>query len=165
VLHQLTTTRPSAPTAPARRPAPGPQERPGADRRPPGRSTARRVAFLGLLTAALALAGAPVATQASAATAVQAYKNHALAGLGGNTTQLSCLDRLWTAESGWNPNAQNPTSSAYGIPQFLNSTWASTGIAKTSNPNRQIDAGLIYIRNRYGTPCGAWAFWSSHRWY
>jgi len=96
---------------------------------------------------------------------VQAYKDYALTQLGGDTTQFTCLDNVWTAESGWNPNAQNPTSTAYGIPQFLDSTWASTGIAKTSDPYRQIDAGLIYITNRYGTPCGAWDFWQVHHWY
>jgi membrane-bound lytic murein transglycosylase MltF len=78
---------------------------------------------------------------------------------------MSCLDSLWTAESGWNPNAQNPTSTAYGIPQFLDATWASTGIAKTSDPYKQIDAGLIYIGNRYGSSCAAWSFHQANNWY
>jgi SLT domain-containing protein len=102
---------------------------------------------------------------AQAASGVQAYQAYALDQLGGNTGQSSCLNQLWQRESGWNPSAQNPTSTAYGIPQFLNSTWASTGIAKTSDPYRQIDAGLIYIKNRYGSPCAAWAFWQAHKWY
>src|SRR3954468_22785676 len=121
-----------------------------------------RVAAVIVLCFAFALAGQTVA---QAATGVQAYQAYALQKLGGNTTQSSCLNQLWQRESGWNPRAQNPYSSAYGIAQFLNSTWASTGIAKTSDPYRQIDAGLIYIRQRYGTPCKAWAFWQSHRWY
>jgi hypothetical protein len=102
---------------------------------------------------------------AQAASGVQAYQSYALGKLGGNAGQSSCLNQLWQRESGWNPNAQNPSSSAYGIPQFLNSTWASTGIAKTSDPYRQIDAGLVYIRSRYGNPCGAWGFWQAHTWY
>ena len=85
--------------------------------------------------------------------------------LGGNGSEFSCLENLWGKESGWNPNAQNPTSTAYGIPQFLNSTWAGTGIAKTSDGYRQIDAGLIYIDSRYGSPCGAWAHSQSTGWY
>ena len=93
------------------------------------------------------------------------YQSYALQKLGGDGTQFSCLEKLWGKESGWNPNAQNPTSTAYGIPQFLNSTWASTGIAKTSDGYRQIDAGLIYIENRYGSPCGAWAHSQSTGWY
>jgi soluble lytic murein transglycosylase-like protein len=68
-------------------------------------------------------------------------------------------------ESSWNPNADNPTSTAYGIPQFLDSTWAGTGYAKTSDPYTQIDAGLVYIAKSYGTPCGAWSFWQAHNWY
>ena len=71
--------------------------------------------------------------------------------LGGSGSEFSCLENLWGKESGWNPNAQNPTSTAYGIPQFLDSTWAGTGIAKTSDGYRQIDAGLIYIEQRYGS--------------
>jgi hypothetical protein len=42
------------------------------------------------------------------------------------------LEPLWTQESGFNNNAQNPTSTAYGIAQFLNSTWGPYG-PKTSN--------------------------------
>jgi hypothetical protein len=108
---------------------------------------------------------APAALAAPAATGEQAYKNYALDQLGGNTTQFGCLEQLWEAESGWNPNAQNPTSTAYGIAQFLDSTWAGTGIAKTSDPYRQIDAGLIYIENRYGSPCAAWDHFQANNWY
>jgi SLT domain-containing protein len=114
------------------------------------------------LCLALALAGQ---TAAQAASGVQAYQSHALGKLGGNTAQSSCLNQLWQRESGWNPKAQNPTSTAYGIAQFLNSTWAGTGIAKTSDPYRQVDAGLIYIKKRYGTPCQAWSFWQANKWY
>jgi SLT domain-containing protein len=106
----------------------------------------------------------PAPAPAPAATGEQAYKDYA-AGQVGNSTQFGCLDQLWEAESGWNPNAQNPTSTAYGIAQFLDSTWASTGIAKTSDPYRQIDAGLIYIENRYGSSCAAWDFHKANNWY
>ncbi len=36
---------------------------------------------------------------------------------GWNDAQFSCLDSLWTKESGWDYTADNPGSSAYGIPQ------------------------------------------------
>lgn len=68
-------------------------------------------------------------------------------------------------ESSWNPNAKNPRSSAYGLFQMLNGTWGGTGIAKTSNPGLQAEAGMRYIRNRYGTPQKAQAFWQSRGWY
>ena len=115
--------------------------------------------------AASAPAAAPAAGSSSSSPAPRgSYKEYAMAKVG-SAEQFSCLEKLWGKESGWNPNAQNPTSTAYGIPQFLNSTWASTGIAKTSDGYRQIDAGLIYIKNRYGTPCGAWGHSQSTGWY
>jgi hypothetical protein len=112
---------------------------------------------------------APAATAASSGSSGSSgsgsYQDYALSQLGGDAGQFSCLESLWGKESGWNPNAQNPTSTAYGIPQFLNSTWAGTGIAKTSDPYRQIDAGLVYIDSRYGSPCGAWSHSKSTGWY
>jgi hypothetical protein len=104
------------------------------------------------------------ATSAAAAPA-GSYQDYAMSKLGGSGSQFSCLENLWGKESGWNPNAQNPSSTAYGIPQFLNSTWASTGIAKTSDGYRQIDAGLIYIDKAYGSPCAAWGHSQSTGWY
>jgi len=101
---------------------------------------------------------APVAPSGS-------YQDYAIGKLGGSGSEFGCLENLWGKESGWNPNAQNPSSTAYGIPQFLDSTWAGTGIAKTSDGYRQIDAGLIYIENRYGSPCGAWSHSQSTGWY
>lgn len=62
-------------------------------------------------------------------------------------------------ESGFNPNAQNPNSEAYGLGQFLNSTWEGTGIKKTSDPSLQADAMIQYIKNRYSTPSSALDFW------
>ena len=136
-----------------------------ADRLPPRsfrRRGLHRIAVVLGLCLALAFAGQ---SAAQAASGVQAYQSYALGKLGGNTAQSSCLNQLWQRESGWNPKAQNPRSTAYGIAQFLDSTWAGTGIAKTSDPNRQIDAGLIYIENRYGTPCAAWDFHQANNWY
>jgi hypothetical protein len=54
-----------------------------------------------------------------------------------NDKQYRCLVSLWTLESRWNPKADNPKSSAYGIPQLLNMT--------ETNPYKQIDLGLKYI--------------------
>ncbi|MBB3085718.1 lytic transglycosylase domain-containing protein [Geodermatophilus sabuli] len=110
-------------------------------------------------------AAAPAAQSSGGSAAPRgSFKEYAMAKVG-SAQQFSCLENLWGKESGWNPNAQNPTSTAYGIPQFLNSTWAGTGIAKTSDGYRQIDAGLIYIENRYGSPCSAWAHSQANNWY
>jgi TP901 family phage tail tape measure protein len=78
--------------------------------------------------------------------------------------EWNALYALIAKESSWNPNAQNPTSTAYGLFQFLNSTWGGYG-AKTSDPRLQTEAGLKYIRDRYNDPIGAWAFHRSHNWY
>ncbi|WP_448609043.1 aggregation-promoting factor C-terminal-like domain-containing protein [Geodermatophilus sp. URMC 60] len=114
--------------------------------------------------ASSAAAPAPAASSSSSSAPRGSFKDYAMSKVG-SAEQFSCLEKLWGKESGWNPNAQNPTSTAYGIPQFLNSTWASTGIAKTSDGYRQIDAGLIYIENRYGSPCGAWSHSQAKGWY
>lgn len=81
--------------------------------------------------------------------------------------QWDALYQLWQHESGWNNTAQNPTSTAYGIAQFLNSTWGSVGATKTSDPSGQIAAGLRYIANAYGSPLAAWSAWQSRspHWY
>ena len=79
--------------------------------------------------------------------------------------QWPCLYKLVLIESGWNPNAQNKTSTAYGLGQFLNSTWAGTGYEKTANPYIQLDAMFIYIEQRYMDSCSALNFQLSHNWY
>ena len=79
--------------------------------------------------------------------------------------QWNALSWIISKESGWNPNAKNPTSTAYGLFQFLNGTWGSTLIPKTSDPYRQALAGTNYIANRYGKPSDAKSFHQSHGWY
>jgi hypothetical protein len=117
-------------------------------------------------TAAAQVAAQKQAQQkAAAARPSGSFPAYALSKLGGNQSQFSCLQSLWGKESGWNPTAQNRSSTAYGIAQFLDSTWAGTGIAKTSDGYRQIDAGLIYIDRAYGSPCGAWAHSRALNWY
>lgn len=80
-------------------------------------------------------------------------------------SQWAALYALGNRESGWRNTAQNPTSTAYGIPQFLNSTWATVGLRKTSDPRTQIIGMLRYIAGRYGSPANAWAHETSVGWY
>ena len=85
---------------------------------------------------------------------------------GWSASQFSCLRSLWQRESGWNPRADNPASSAYGIAQALpGSKMASAGPDWRTNPVTQIKWGLGYIADRYGTPCGAWGHSQSNGWY
>jgi hypothetical protein len=67
-----------------------------------------------------------------------------------NAKQYRCLEILWTRESRWDPRADNPKSSAFGIPQLLK--------MKELNPFKQIDLGLKYIAHRHSTPCRALDF-------
>ncbi len=89
-----------------------------------------------------------------------------LPAFGFSSDQFSCLDALWTKESGWDVHADNPTSSAYGIPQALpGSKMASAGADWATNPSTQIRWGLGYIASSYGSPCAAWGHSQSHNWY
>lgn len=85
---------------------------------------------------------------------------------GWGSDQFQCLDSLWTKESGWNYQAENASSGAFGIPQSLPGSKMST-IADdwATNPVTQITWGLKYIAAGYGTPCSAWAHSQSVNWY
>jgi hypothetical protein len=80
--------------------------------------------------------------------------------------QWSCLWALWTAESNWRNKAENKSSGAYGIAQFMPATWKNVGYEKTSDGFIQVRAGLAYIDHRYaGSPCKAYAHFLAKRWY
>lgn len=69
-------------------------------------------------------------------------------------------------ESGWNPRAKNPGSSAYGIGQALPpSKMASFGSDYMSNPITQLKWMKSYVNDRYGGIDHAYNFWRSHHWY
>jgi hypothetical protein len=96
----------------------------------------------------------------------QAYAQGQLARFGWGPEQWPPLQILWTRESGWNSQATNPSSGAFGIPQALpGSKMASAGADWRTNAATQITWGLGYIRERYGSPAAAWAFWQAHNWY
>jgi len=82
-----------------------------------------------------------------------------------NTTDATMLAYIKHKESSGNPNAQNPTSSAFGLYGFLNSTWATVGCVKTSDPVEQERCALLYIEQRYGSIAGAYHFHRQHNWY
>ncbi len=69
---------------------------------------------------------------------IEAYKLYAHM-MVGSDKRYRCLVELWDRESHWNPKADNPKSSAYGIPQLLRMT--------TTNPYSQIELGIKYIDN------------------
>lgn len=81
--------------------------------------------------------------------------------------QYLCLIKLFNRESGWNERAGNRYSGAYGIPQSLpGSKMAAAGRDWRTNPATQLRWALsMYIPQRYGTPCRAWAHSQRTGWY
>ena len=75
-----------------------------------------------------------------------------------NMSEHRALMKLWGKESAWNPTADNPNSSAFGIPQLLNLD------PETPAP-QQIERGLAYIQHRYDKPSVAWSHWRTNGWY
>ncbi|HEX7095101.1 MAG TPA: transglycosylase SLT domain-containing protein [Acidimicrobiales bacterium] len=70
-------------------------------------------------------------------------------------------------ESGGNPVAQNPHSTAFGAFQMLKATrkqymgadWQSTDL------NKQYQGASGYVRDRYGSWDAAKSFWQRNHWY
>ncbi len=80
--------------------------------------------------------------------------------------QYTCLNRLWTKESHWNYQARNPRSGAHGIAQALPATkMDKVGTDWRTNPVTQIQWGLLYISERYDSPCAAWNKWRRSNYY
>jgi hypothetical protein len=83
---------------------------------------------------------------------------------GFSTDQFACLDALYVSESDWEVDADNPTSSAYGIPQALTSMH-DVPPGYYTDAEVQIRWGLEYIQDSYGSPCSAWEFKQGNNWY
>lgn len=79
-------------------------------------------------------------------------------------SEFSCLDALYVSESDWESDADNPTSSAYGIPQAL-TEMHELPAGYRSSATTQIRWGMEYIQDSYGTPCAAWEFKQANDWY
>jgi len=79
--------------------------------------------------------------------------------------QWESFNQIVMKESRWDHLAQNPTSTAYGIMQFLSSTWKSVDCVKTDIPEIQVDCGIRYIKKRYGNPQKALDFHRVNNYY
>jgi resuscitation-promoting factor RpfB len=101
----------------------------------------------------------PVVVAAPAPGTAKSIAYNMMASFGFPTSEFSCLDDLWTRESGWIYDAENPASGAYGIPQaFPGYKMAQAGADWQTNPATQIRWGLGYIQSTYGNPCTAWNY-------
>ena len=111
----------------------------------PLRRIARRRSLV-LLAGLLLFTNMPNASAINTPRDINTYKLYAHMKLL-DAKQYRCLELLWNRESMWNPRADNPKSTAYGIPQLLK--------LKERNPFKQIDRGLKYIEHRHSNPCKA----------
>ena len=74
-----------------------------------------------------------------------------------NIDEFHCLDELYYKESRWNPLARN--GSHYGIPQGR-SKWLAT-----VNGYKQVEWGIKYNYNRYGSMCKALHHFKTKGWH
>lgn len=153
--------RAPAPAAPAPAPAPGDGPLELGDDDPTGLdSSAETIAALSTYAGR---------TDGMSPSQAQNYARSAIGAHGWGPDQMDgCLVPLWNGESGWRWNALNRSSGAYGIPQALPaSKMASYGSDYQTNAATQIDWGLAYIDDVYGSPCAAWSKWNSRspHWY
>lgn len=82
---------------------------------------------------------------------------------------------LWNQESGWNNLALNPSSGAFGIAQALGHGGVGTAgkygnqypslAANNGQALAQIQWGISYIAQTYGSPEAAWAHEQADGWY
>ena len=74
-----------------------------------------------------------------------------------NLDEFYCLDELYFYESRWNPKAKN--GSHYGIPQGR-SKWLAT-----ADGYKQVEWGIKYNNNRYGSMCKALEHYKIKGWH
>lgn len=85
---------------------------------------------------------------------------------GFSPSEYAAIDYIVNHESSWNPQATNPGSGAYGLPQSLPaSKLASAGSDWRTNPITQLKWMRNYVNERYGGANGALSFWKANHWY
>jgi cell wall-associated NlpC family hydrolase len=94
---------------------------------------------------------------------LKAYARKQILDQGWTIKDYNALVLLWNRESGWNPNAVNSSSGATGIPQLNPNSHAIP--SGWHDPTTQIEWGLKYIQQRYGSPLAAWQHSQSTGWY
>lgn len=84
-------------------------------------------------------------------------------------SQVPYFNWIISHESSFSPTADNPTSTAYGYGQFLDSTrddyTSRYNMPYIGHPVNQLVLTYHYMVNRYGSPQGAVEFWKANHWY
>ncbi len=129
------------------------------------RTRTRRLTTAGVVAASAVTLG--VTGMTGSASAADTGSAQAIAQeMVGDPVQYQCFSNIVQNESGWDPSATNPESGAYGLVQALPAEkMATAGSDWQTNPATQIEWGLGYMNERYGSPCDAWAFWQANGWY
>jgi hypothetical protein len=129
------------------------------------RFSARNKSAVAAATVLLGASGAVMAVTAPASAAAPTSAQ-AIAKKMVPAGQYQCFSKIVEHESGWDHTATNASSGAYGLVQALPASKMSTaGSDWKTNPATQIEWGLDYMNDRYGSPCGAWEFWQNNHWY
>jgi hypothetical protein len=84
--------------------------------------------------------------------------------------EFRALKAMWTKESNWRHDVVNnhPNGPWYGLGQVNGGFIQTRGYSIKEymrSPLAQIKVGAAYIKQRYGSPTKAWAFWQSNGWY
>jgi hypothetical protein len=92
-------------------------------------------------------------------------------GAGGRSGSLSAAENwIIQRESGGRTNADNPTSTAFGLGQLLLANRQRIGSmlgfsASTTDYGQQLAMFRQYVKERYGNAEAAQRFWQGHGWY
>jgi len=84
--------------------------------------------------------------------------------------EFRALKAMWWRESNWRHDVINnhPNGPWYGLGQVNGGFIQDRGFSieeYMASPLAQIKVGTAYIKQRYGSPTKAWAFWQSNGWY
>lgn len=85
-----------------------------------------------------------------------------------NPAEIAAMNYIVSKESSWNPRAKNPSSSASGLPQFIDATsraYLGGAPASQYSPIQQLNGMDRYVRERWGGWLGALGQWKRHHWY
>jgi len=118
----------------------------------------KRTAIALFLALGITVSTAPSTGQAAVPTLTPRQYAKTLSDALWRPVEWRCLDELWHRESRWNPKADNPRSSAYGIPQLLR-------LDPDLSPFEQVEAGVRYVVHRYDNPCAALRHHDRRGWY
>jgi len=76
-----------------------------------------------------------------------------------NLDEFYCLDYLYYRESRWNPKAVSPSGNHYGIPQ------GKSKYLQRVDGYKQVEWGIKYNLNRYGSMCKALEHYKIKGWH